>query len=464
MIIRIQIENMFSFKDPVEISMIASLERIHPHHVLPANKKNDVRLVRFATFYGANASGKSNLIKVMKFVKDMVVTGMRPDKKIPVQRFRLDRDCLHKPAQFKIEFKTHDQIYEYGFLLDSVRIHREWLFKLSRRSPDMLLFERETNSEGITKVEFGSFVKKLNEEDQQFLSFVGKGTRQNQLYLCECHERNVENFSEAYNWFDDVLMIIEPNSVNFPTELGVDEDTTLQDFLAELLSVADTGIISIESEDVEFEKQDISEDIRTKIIADLSEDNRTVISIKNSQGVRLVIIKNENGEIRTLKLTTRHKNLNTGYEAKFEVSEESDGTQRLIDLAPMLYLLIFDDDENVFLVDEMARSLHAKLARLIVEIHLDKDNTAPPSQLIITTHETNMLNLDFLRRDEIWFIEKDHTTGSSHFYSLHDFQPRYDKDVLKDYLYGRYGAIPYIGNPRTLRLKSVSNQDMEETK
>ncbi|MDQ7033693.1 MAG: AAA family ATPase [Anaerolineae bacterium] len=148
------------------------------------------------------------------------------------------------------------------------------------------------------------------------------------------------------------------------------------------------------------------------------------------------------------KITTAHKVEGEDNPIYLEVSEESDGTQRLFDIIPGLMDLI--DGEKVFIIDELDRSLHPHLTRNILELFLKGKNNR--SQLIVTTHEASLLNLDLLRRDEIWFIEKDRN-GKSSAYSLEDFTPRKDKDIRKGYLLGRYGSIPFLSTDIALEWK-----------
>jgi len=457
MLIRFRAENILSFQEQIEFSMIPSLQRSHAHQVFRAKKRSEVSLTRFAAIYGANASGKSNLVKVIKFAQNMVVHGLKPEAKIPVQRFRLNQDCLHRPTRFEIEFKMGKQMYEYGFELDSQFIHSEWLQTFTRRS-DTLLFRRTTDKQGNAQLEFGEFADKISSEESLFLQFVGKGTRPNQLFLRESIERNVKHFRAAYDWFRQVLTIIEPMSEYIPLEIQMNEDEAFAEFLGKVLRQSDTGITSIEAEEIDL---DDLEDPSGEVVEFIKE------GLSNAEGLflklprlRLTAIKKDE-QIRILKLVPIHQISNGNEKAVFEIYEESDGTQRLIDLVPLLYELVLGDDERVFIVDEFDRSLHPKLSRMIVDIHLDEANATKPSQLIVTTHETNILDLDLLRRDEIWFVEKKPETGSADLYSLHDFQPRYDKDVLKDYLYGRYGAIPFLGNARALRLSAAKDQSSE---
>lgn len=450
MLIRFRAANLYSFKEEIEFSMIPSPERIHPHQIFPKKKKNDIRLNRFAAVYGANAAGKSNLFKVLKFVQRMVVEGVKPEATIPIQRFRLNQDNLHSPAKFEIEFKVGEEMYEYGFELDSRSIHREWLINFTRTS-EKRLFERTTDQNGKAKLEFGSFVNKFSQKEKLFLEFAGEGTRPNQLFLNESIDSNMIYFRGAYDWFRKVLTVIKPMELYIPVELQMDEDQRFQDFLSQILRDSDTGIASIKADKMELDDlEDISEDAAQFINDNLSDADGFFLK---AQQFRLTAIK-EDDKIHLFKLIPTHRTLNGSEEAIFEVYEESDGTQRLIDLAPVLYELLLGENERVFVVDEFDRSLHPQLSRMIVELHLDENKSTQPSQLIVTTHQTNILDLNLLRKDEIWFVEKNPETGATDLYSLYDFQPRYDKDIKKDYLYGRYGAIPFLGNMSALKLSS----------
>ena len=450
MIIRLRLENLYSFK-AAELSMVASAERIHPHQVHPARNRNDNRLVRFAAVYGANAAGKSNLVKALKFAQILVLQGLRPETKIPVERFRLDLDYAVQPALFAVEFKYQGKLYEYGFECDRDRIYREWLNTFTRKTEECL-FERRTPAKSDkTEITLGKFSDALAPDDQQFLEFVARGTRPNQLYIHECIERNVDTFAAPYEWFRHVLTVITPESHPLSIEFELQEDETIQNFFSQILNAADTGIHRIITQNIEWDSPE-GELIQEVLKDDLSRNPGDIIYLQHASGMRFTIVNNPDEEIPTLlKLVTTHLNAD-GQEISFDIYEESDGTKRLLDLIPLLHELVFSDDERVFVVDEIGRSLHPQLVKLLVELHLNPDNRQHPSQLITTTHETHLLDLDLLRRDEVWFVEKQ-PDGSSDMYSLYDFQPRYDKDVLKDYLQGRYGGIPFLGNARVLGLK-----------
>ena len=454
MLIRLRLENLYSFK-AAEFSMVASTERIHPHHIHPARTRNDVRLTRFAAIYGANAAGKSNLVKALGFAKDLVLRGLRPEAKIPVERFRLDPAYAEQPATFALEFKSGGKLYEYGFECDRDRIHREWLQTFTRKT-ETILFERHTPAEGKTKVKLGPSATALPPDDQAFLEFVARGTRPNQLYVHECIERNVEIFAAPYNWFRHALTLITPDSHPLTIELDLQADETFQTFFSQILQAADTGIYRVTTEKVEWDSPE-GKLVREVLKEAPGPDDADVIYLHNPTGIRFTVINHDDQEQELLKLVTTHRT-SDNQEIPFDIYEESDGTRRLFDLIPLLHELVVAEDERVFVVDEIGRSLHPQLSRLLVELHLSPENQSHPSQLVVTTHETNLLDLDLLRRDEVWFAEKQ-LDGATDLYSMHDFQPRYDKDVLKDYLQGRYGAIPFLGNIRALGLKKLPTPD-----
>ncbi|MCG8353391.1 MAG: ATP/GTP-binding protein [Chloroflexales bacterium] len=453
MLIRFSVTNFLSFKEPTELWMVASNERIHPDHVLRSASRNHPNILRMAAIYGSNAAGKSNFVKALKFVRNLVVTRPAPEAKIPLQRFRLDAACLQKPSQFEIEFRVENTNYAYSFSVDSERVLFETL-QTTTNVKETLLFSRKTSSTGEVHVSFGPFFSRLKEKDKQFLSFIAQGTRPNQLFLHETVERNVERFHPAYNWFRRTLHLIEPSTGYRFLELRLDTDESFRDFLARVLKTAGTGISAVRTEEAGTEALiGLPEELIADFHEQLSEHKH--IFVQAFEGRRFAITKRDD-ELRVLKLTTVHGNGDGTLGVPFEVHEESDGTQRLFDLIPMLYQLTVSQADKVYVVDEIGRSMHPHLIRMIVDMHLDHANAGKASQLIITTHETNLLDLDILRRDEIWFAEK-RLDGSTDLYSLSDFQPRYDKDIRRDYLVGRYGGIPFIGNTRQLRLPAMNS-------
>jgi uncharacterized protein len=443
MLIRFTVSNFLSFKEPTTFSMVASSERIHPHHVVRTPSRRDPNLLRMGVVYGANAAGKSNLVKALRVVRELVVQTRAPEALLPVRRFRIDPDYLGKPSIFQVEFRINDMNYAYSISTDQRRVHSEEL-RTTTSTSETLLFKRTTSSTSEVAVHFGSFTDTLDTDHRSFLRFLARGTRPNQLFLRETIERNEELFRPVYNWFDTALAILDPSGVSHQVETLINFDTHFKTFMRDVLVAAGTGIT-----DVVIDEQPFGPDSRipSDVIEEAQQtlpDGMVWFHYDLYYGERLVLLKRD-GELYSLRLMTMHG------DRVFELREESDGTQRLVDLIPMLYSLTVHPSEQVVVIDEIGRSLHPHLTQLLVDMHLDAANAEKRSQLVITTHETNLLDLDILRRDEIWFAEKKRD-GSTDLYSLSDFQPRYDKNIRRDYLVGRYGAIPFIGGAAQLQI------------
>lgn len=446
MLIRFSLSNFCSFKDEAELSMIPSRERSHKDQVYKTTGKNTINLLRGAVVYGSNASGKSNLVKAIAYAKNLVIRGKAPNKKLDLTQFKLDKALTDVPTKFEFEIQCNSKMYAYGFELFNTHVQEEWLY-LIKTSNDELIFERKHEGEDIYT--FGESVKKLPEEDLQLFNFVAKGTRKNQLFLSETIDRNLKTFSDIYNWFDRTLKIISPHSKASGIEFRINEDASFKDYLTKVLDVADTGIKEINTEEISLNSLGgIPQLLIERLQEDLNEDEGALFA--DPDGRRVVIRKSE-GELKVYKLSTTHRCPDSNIDVSFDVEEESDGTRRLIELTPALYEMAHSNESSVHIIDEIDRSLHPHLTRLLVREHLESEKNSQ-SQLIVTTHETSLLDVSLIRRDEIWFIQKDEF-GASKLYSLNNFQPRYDKDIRKDYLLGRYGAIPFVGDFKRLNRK-----------
>jgi len=433
MLIRFRVRNFLSFKDEVEFSMIPGrVRKQHPNHIISGGSgRNDVDLLRAGVVYGANASGKSNLVHVLGFAKGLIIQGIKARKPIPVTPFKLDKVSLSLPSKFEFEIRCAGKDYLYGFEIDNDRVHSEWLHRI-KKTTTTLLFERKTDAKNKTSVELGTLDFKTK-KDIEFLGFVARGTRANQLFLSESIDREVSYFEEIYNWFDK-LMVIYPES-RFGMDLSVDSKHTND--MVKYLEKFGTGVCGFDLQKVVAESE-FPKELLNDIVKDLKPGEKT--GLMNSMGgQRYLITKGKDGELTMSKFVLKHRMVDCNDEVPFDTDDESDGTIRLMDLLPILTTL--DSNPRVFVIDELDRSLHPNLCYQLIDEFLAGSNQ---NQLIVTTHESNLLTFDLLRRDEIWFVEKN-KQGSSVIYSLEEFTPRYDKDVQKGYLLGRFGAIPFIG-------------------
>ncbi|OQA21094.1 MAG: hypothetical protein BWY63_01379 [Chloroflexi bacterium ADurb.Bin360] len=431
MLLRFHVSNFLSFSEEVELSLIPSRVRQHSEHIVRNTAGCDIDILRAAVIYGANASGKSNMVRAMRFAQRLILEGTRIKQSIPRIPFKLCQESGVRPSRFEFEFRHGANCYIYGFEVDHQRIHTEWLYEI-KKTAETLLFERATTEEGKVSVQFGK-VGFQDKEDQQFVAGVAKGTRSNQLFLTESMERNIPHFANVYQWFDETLVIIYPDSQYLPLASKIAEGDFAAS-IAQYLEQLGTGIRGFDLLDMNPEVE-FPLDILTEM-RELPELEGKSVFVVGPGGERFIVDVTE-GQIQAQKLMFKHKMGDCNEDVLFDIKEESDGTRRMLDLLPQFASLTGRD--QVIVIDELDRSLHPRLSYELIKLFLA--DVESHSQLIATTHEEHLLDLELLRRDEVWFIEKD-LTGASRLYSLEEFAPRYDKDIERGYLMGRFGAIP----------------------
>lgn len=433
MLIRFTASNYLSFNEEIEFSMIPGKSRNHRHHVVKGNKRSSIGALKTAVIYGANASGKSNLIKAISFARKVIVKGIRPKISIPRTHFKFDTACADKPSRFEFEFKQKEKAYAYGFELDTRKIHNEWLYEITKTTQKKI-FQRKTMENDETAVEFG----KVNFEDQNEQKMLRlMKTRKNQLFLTQSIEAGTKQFEHILTWFRK-LIIIFPDSHAPGLKFVIEKDDVIRHGMVDLLKFFDTGISSINLAAIDTKKEFsfLPDEINSLLTENLESGKQAILNAPGN--TRYIASMTEKNKLQLFKMMTGHKTKKNGQEVLMEINALSDGTQRLIDLIPPLLAVLKDD--RVCFIDEFDRSMHPKLSVTIMELFLNSKANRE-SQLIVTTHDSSLLNLGLLRRDEIWFVEKNNE-GASTVYSLEEFVPRYDRDVRKGYLLGRFGAIP----------------------
>lgn len=428
MIIRFSVENWMSFRDSVTFSMIASRERRHGDR-LPRLGKYNTRVLPVAAIYGGNASGKTNFFKALNFARMLVVKGTQPDSHLAVEGFRLDDTSLDKPSRFAFELLIDETIYEFSFAVNRKTVFEEKLVVITSTS-EKPLYARHGNT-----IEFDSTLKK-----DQFLQFAFKGTRDNQLFLTNSVSQKVDNFRHVYDWFKDTLELVAPDSRFEPFEQFIDDGHPLYATMNAMLPQLDTGIAHLGGESIPFENIPLPESMKTLLREDVKEG--MTIRLMSDQNERFVFTRKK-GELIAKKLVTYHPKTD-GTEAKFEIRQESDGSQRVIDLLPAFLELAAPGSKKVFVIDEVDRSLHTLLTRRLLEAYLSGCSADTRSQLLLTTHDVLLMDQELFRRDEMWVAERK-PTGISTLLSFSEYNDaRYDKDIRKSYLQGRLGGIPRL--------------------
>ena len=429
MIISFTVENWMSFREKASFSMIASRERQHGDRV-PKLGKYQTRVLPVAAIYGGNASGKTNFFKALSFAKVLVVKGTQPDSLIPVEPFRLDSKAIEQPSQFGFELLINEIIYEFSFAITRKAVVEEKLLEITSTSEKMLYHRRNG------KLDFGDSLA-----EDQFLRFAFNGTRDNQLFLTNSVSQKVDKFRPIYDWFKGTLELVAPDSRFEPFEQFLDEGHRLYSTMNEMLPQLDTGIAHLGGEEIPFENISLPESLKTKLQEDVKE-GMTVRMLDQQINERFVVTR-KGGELVAKKLVTYHPKAD-GTEAKFEIRQESDGSQRVIDLLPAFLDLSDQVSKKVYVIDEVDRSLHTLLTLRLLEAYLGKCSTETRTQLLMTTHDVLLMDQQLLRRDEMWVAERD-SKGASSLLSFSEYKDvRYDKDIRKSYLQGRLGGIPRI--------------------
>jgi len=429
MIISFSVENWMSFRDETTFIMTASKERQHGDRV-PKVRKYQTRVLPIAAIYGGNASGKTNLFKALNFAKSLVVKGTQPDSIIAVEGFRLDADGLDRPSRFSFELLIDEEIYEFSFAVTRKSVLEEKLVRVSSAS-EKVLYDRRNG--------MPNFDSSLNKD--LFLHFAFQGTRDNQLFLNNSVSQKVDTFRPVYDWFKDTLELVAPDSRFATFEQFFDVDHPLYTTMNKMFAVLDTGISHLGGEEVPFENISIPDALKSKLQEDVQE-GESVRLMTEPVNERFTVTR-KNGDLLAKKLMAYHPKAD-GSEVKFEMRQESDGSQRVIDLLPAFLDLSVQTSKKVYVIDEVDRSLHTLLTRKLLTMYLDSCSEETRSQLLLTTHDVLLMDQQLLRRDEMWVVERDFS-GASTLLSFSDYKDvRYDKDIRKSYLQGRLGGIPRI--------------------
>lgn len=429
MLIKFTVENFLSFNSKKEFSMITGKSRSHTSHIY---NSSNLSILKSSYIYGANASGKTNFIKSINFAKKCILNGIASVNTLE-KNYKLDEDSLNRPTQFEFEILIADKIYAYGFsfFLKTKEILEEWLVEVGKKE-DKNIFTRNKNE---VKNTFN-----LTDTDKIKLNVYLDDLESNSLLLETLNKKKWERgdyeFLKVLKWFVENLIIIFPNTTNYIIEYFENTDDWI-----EYLKVFDIGITEICFDEREFEELPIPKELKSKISNDMAtlisdkDDNKKIVIGLGDNFLNLYL---DNNKLKAKEIIFKHKGLEKEIEFKFY--EESDGTKRLLELLPLLEKVKCHN--QTILIDELERSLHPILVKDFLR-RFYKNMEKTNSQLIITTHESRLLDLDTIRRDEVWFAENTTKEGTN-LYSLEEFKTRFDLRLDKAYLLGRYGGIPQI--------------------
>ena len=426
MLLQFTTKNFKAFKEEAILSLVASNydKGTRETDNVYEDVKFNLRLLKSAVVYGANASGKSKFFEALLFMKHFVITSSTESQKgdeIEVDPFRLDEDSEQLPTEFEVVFTHNDVMYRYGFEANKHQIVSEWLY-YRPKTKEIELFYREGDE--------------INTHDRNFSKgnmVIKEGlVRDNALLVSVAAQFNDAICIDVIDWFKSLKTISglhESSYKGYTMNRTKDPIYKLQ--ILNLLKAADLGIQDIQLQNLEIDKlpKGISEELKAKIIREINDEKKELIT----------------------DILTTHKKYNSLKKAFDTVNfslddDESSGTKKFFALTgPILDVL---ENGHILIVDELDSKLHPNLVGKIVSLFNSKELNQKNAQLIFNTHNTNLLKEDLFRRDQIWFTEKN-KYGASKLYSLADFKSdtvRKSEPFEENYIRGKYGAVPYLSS------------------
>lgn len=447
LLIDFSINNFLSFDRTQTLSMEAGKFRNNSSRL---KRHGKYKLLKFMSIYGANASGKTNLVTALGFFQAIVVNSFTTGS-CPLY-CKINDENKDSPSLFEIKLLLGNKVFVYGFkaILAKSIFTEEWLYEELQNGLKKSVFSRN-----IAKNEFnlGNYISSRTLLER--LEIYGEDIRsdatvlflkimnQNKASLYE-KSTKLDIFRDVFSWIKYKLDVNSPE--NPITNYSILNDTEGIEKITRKLSEFSTGIVKFDIIPVAMEKvssnlpNDMIKEIQQRLLdqrdqhPELPDSFKPTVLIRMAEGKEMFIIElDKDAQFQFKTMSFKHQNSDT----LFSLVDESDGTIRLLDI---IEVLLTNDEEKVYVIDEINRKFHPLLTRKFVEefLRLAEERNI---QLIVTTHESQLMDLKLLRRDEINFINKD-DQGYSTIYSLDKYDVRFDKKVVTEYLNGHYGAVP----------------------
>ena len=409
MLIEFSVSNYLSFKDKTSLSLLAASIKEHLDTNIFSSERYD--LLKGAVLYGANASGKSNFIKAMSTMRRLVLFSFEKSsaEELGITPFLLSTEAENAPSLFEVDDKA---------------VHAEWLYEAAKQAEKPLFIREKDGIEVMEK----SFPEGKDLEER---------TRDNALFLAVVDQFNGKTAKNIMQWFNSFITVSGLSHEDYKgVTFSLLEDRKTRPLLLDFYKKLDLGFDDITTDKAPFDPKELPDDIPESVVKQLITDLQDSFRI----------------DIRTIHKKYDAKNKVAG-KVEFDMrSQESSGTNKLFNISGPVFDVL--NDGGVLVVDELDASLHPLLTLAITKLFNSAEFNRKNAQLIFATHDTNLLNYGNYRRDQIYFVEKD-KYGASEMYSLVEYKEegktiRKDRSFEKDYIEGRYGAIPLIGNLSTI--------------
>lgn len=456
MLVRFSVQNFRSIgEQPITLNMVSSTkEQRHADHVV---NFGSAKILRDAVIYGANAAGKSNIIRALGYL----VQSLRNGSLLGGYESSFCRSAENGAVEkttFDVQFETEGIFFDYGFscFLGTRQVTDEWLYELGS-GKEKTIFSRNADELDIP------FLEHLKDDAQKRIEVytadfkVDAKLNPSRFFLATLNqgrvfdtESGLEFLSNAYDWLTRHILLFNPGSRD---DSSFDFYFDNLDRAGKLLATFDTGINSLEKETITLEalRQYVPSDLMSAVHQALEMDPTVSAMTLRGGDILAGIVRPRDEEPQVTILKLKH----AGSSSIFDFGDESAGTKRLFDILDML---LTHEEDTVFVIDELSRGLHPLLTKhfidLFNEVHADDK-----CQLLFTTHENDIMSFDHFRKDEIWFVERS-ADGISTLYPLDEFIVRSDTRIGKGYMTGRYGGIPALSVLKSLNaMKSAIEDD-----
>lgn len=426
MLIEFRFKNYRSFRDEAVLSMEATGLGTFKNSLI---SYNSIKLLPGAAIYGKNGGGKSNVIRAFWLAVQFIKNAQRTQHEkaaIPVIPFALNDYSASEPTEFEFIYTLDDIRYWYSFSATREKIFTESLYH-APKGQKALVFSREGQTFSFT-------------EDKSRRKLISEAVAENQLYFSVACTMNDAACSRAMRWFREMVFFSRDYS-DIPRQLlDYSNDTNMLRAISDYAKAADLGIedmqFEINSQEVDDEAA-LPDNLPEGMKAALVQFLHTLSETSNNSEVRLKM-----GEVTA---TSKHKGRNKNGASQLyplELEDESDGTRKLMSIAPAIESVLARG--GILLVDEIERELHPMLVDFVVSKFQSKRTNPYGAQIVFTTHNTELLNMELLRKDQLYFADKDQEDGASELYSISEFSTRTTDNIRKGYLLGKYGATPNI--------------------
>lgn len=432
-----KLENWMSFRDEATISMLAS-DGLVADHKLPYVKEHDLEVLPVCAIYGGNSAGKTNLFRAFQFLKSYITANTPGDRRIPVEHFLLDSKPESNVTKFHISILSNGNVYNFSFAVTPSQVVSEKLEIMENGKPTTIYTR--------TRASKGEKIKLFQELNRPEVEYAAKLTGESNLILTNQVLAQEKGLSDVFNWFDESLFLFSPRSKFNVVPASGDGNGRVFDVMSFLLRLSGSNIDGIEAEDIDFRKMNIPDSMKMDISNSMSIKARSHSFC--TFGDVACFLEPKEDRIVAKRMSTRHLD-SSGEAVKFDLEKESDGTRKFISLIPAFSALNDKKSDVVVFIDDMDSGMHANLTRSIIEVFLQGSRRAGRSQLLFTTHDTDLIDKRLLRADEILLVDQA-SSGASFIRSVDDFEESLaDGDLKRSYLDGRFGGVSnvYLSSP-----------------